>query len=124
VVASGIEQLTNTLPGGNQQKVLLAKWLIPAPRVLILDQPTRGIDVGAKAEIHRIVSHLATEGIAIILICDDAAEVSAMADRILVFRGGRVVAEFTRGSFDQEAMLLAAAHVVRDGEAPGLAGWR
>ena len=75
VVATGIEQLTNTLSGGNQQKVLLAKWLIPAPRVLILDQPTRGIDVGAKAEIHRIVSHLATEGIAIILIGDDAAEV-------------------------------------------------
>jgi rhamnose transport system ATP-binding protein len=122
VVASGIEQLTNTLSGGNQQKVLLAKWLIPAPRVLILDQPTRGIDVGAKAEIHRIVSHLATQGIAIILICDDAAEVSAMADCILVFRGGRVVAEFTRDSFDQEAMLLAAAHVVRDGEATGLAG--
>ena len=96
VVATGIEQLTNTLSGGNQQKVLLAKWLIPAPRVLILDQPTRGIDVGAKAEIHRIVSHLATEGIAIILIGDDAAEVIAMADRILVFRGGRVVAEFTR----------------------------
>jgi rhamnose transport system ATP-binding protein len=122
VVASGIEQLTNTLSGGNQQKVLLAKWLIPAPRVLILDQPTRGIDVGAKAEIHRIVSHLATEGIAIILICDDATEVGAMADRILVFRGGRVVAEFTRDSFDQEAMLLAAAHVVRDGEVTGLAG--
>jgi rhamnose transport system ATP-binding protein len=121
VVASGIEQLTNTLSGGNQQKVLLAKWLIPAPRVLILDQPTRGIDVGAKAEIHRIVSHLATEGIAIILICDDAAEVSAMADRILIFRGGRVVAEFARGAFDQEAMLLAAAHVVRDYEAAGLA---
>jgi rhamnose transport system ATP-binding protein len=95
-------------------KVLLAKWLIPAPRVLILDQPTRGIDVGAKAEIHRIVSHLATEGIAVILIGDDAAEVSAMADRMLVFRGGRVVAEFARADFDQQAMLLAAAHVVRD----------
>ena len=114
VVATGIEQLTSTLSGGNQQKVLLAKWLVPAPRVLILDQPTRGIDVGAKAEIHRIVSHLASQGIAIILIGDDAAEVSAMADRILVFRSGRVVAEFSRESFDQEAMLLAAAHVVRD----------
>ena len=122
VVASGIEQLTNTLSGGNQQKVLLAKWLIPAPRVLILDQPTRGIDVGAKAEIHRIVSHLATEGIAIILIGDDAAEVSAMADRILVFRGGRVVAELARGAFDQESMLLAAAHTVRDPEAARLPG--
>ncbi len=120
VIATGIEQPTSTLSGGNQQKVLLAKWLIPAPRVLILDQPTRGIDVGAKAEIHRIVSHLATQGIAIILIGDDAAEVSAMADRILVFRGGRVVAEFAREAFDQEAMLLAAAHVVRDHEAASL----
>ena len=96
VVATGIEQLTNTLSGGNQQKVLLAKWLIPSPRVLILDQPTRGIDVGAKAEIHRIVSHLAAQGIAIILIGDDAEEVIAMADRIIVFRGGRVAAEFAR----------------------------
>jgi rhamnose transport system ATP-binding protein len=120
VVATGVEQLTNTLSGGNQQKVLLAKWLIPAPRVLILDQPTRGIDVGAKAEIHRIVSHLAAQGIAIILIGDDAAEVSAMADRVLVFRGGRVVAEFAREAFDQEAMLLAAAHLVRDHDRAGL----
>jgi rhamnose transport system ATP-binding protein len=120
VVATGIEQLTNTLSGGNQQKVLLAKWLIPAPRVLILDQPTRGIDVGAKAEIHRIVSHLAAQGIAIILIGDDATEVSAMADRILVFRGGRIVAEFARDSFDQQAMLLAAAHIVRDHDATGV----
>ena len=88
----GIEQLTATLSGGNQQKVLLAKWLIPAPRVLILDQPTRGIDVGAKAEIHRIVSHLAAQGMAIILISDDAPEVIAMADRILVLRTGRLVA--------------------------------
>ena len=93
VVATGVEQVTSTLSGGNQQKVLLAKWLIPAPRVLILDQPTRGIDVGAKAEIHRIVSHLATQGIAIILIGDDAEEVMAMADRIIVFRSGRIAAE-------------------------------
>ena len=84
--------------------------LIPSPKVLILDQPTRGIDVGAKAEIHRIVSHLATQGIAIILIGDDAEEVMAMADRILVFRGGRVAAESVRGAFDREAILLAAAH--------------
>jgi rhamnose transport system ATP-binding protein len=114
VVATGIEQPTNTLSGGNQQKVLMAKWLIPAPKVLILDQPTRGIDVGAKAEIHRIVSHLAAQGMAIILISDDAPEVIAMADRIIVFRGGRVVAEFSRGAVDREAMILAAAHTVRD----------
>ena len=105
VVTTGVEQLTNTLSGGNQQKVLLAKWLIPSPRVLILDQPTRGIDVGAKAEIHRIVSHLAAQGIAIILIGDDAEEVIAMADRIIVFRGGRIAAESLRVSYDREAIL-------------------
>jgi rhamnose transport system ATP-binding protein len=118
VVATGVEQPTNTLSGGNQQKVLLAKWLIPAPRILILDQPTRGIDVGAKAEIHRIVSHLAAEGMAIILIGDDAEEVIAMADRILVFRGGRIAAAFARASFDREAILLAAAHVARSDTEP------
>jgi len=90
VVATGIEQLTNTLSGGNQQKVLLAKWLIPSPKVLILDEPTRGVDVGAKAEIHRIISHLAAQGIAVILISDDAQEVIGMSDRIVVFRGGRI----------------------------------
>jgi rhamnose transport system ATP-binding protein len=116
VVATGIEQLTNTVSGGNQQKVLLAKWLIPSPKVLILDEPTRGIDVRAKAEIHRIISHLATQGIAIILISDDAQEVIGMADRILVFRAGRVAAESVRSSFDREAMLLAAAHTARTHE--------
>jgi rhamnose transport system ATP-binding protein len=110
VVATGVEQVTGTLSGGNQQKVLLAKWLIPKPRIIILDQPTRGIDVGAKAEIHRIVSHLAAQGIAVILIGDDAEEVMAMADRILVFRGGRITAEARRGAYDREAILLAAAH--------------
>jgi ABC-type sugar transport system ATPase subunit/ribose/xylose/arabinose/galactoside ABC-type transport system permease subunit len=117
VVANGVEQLTNTLSGGNQQKVLLAKWLIPSPRVLILDEPTRGVDVGAKAEIHRIISHLAAQGIAVILISDDAQEVIGMADRIIVFRGGRIAAESARASFDREAILLAAAHTVRDHDA-------
>ena len=114
VVATGVEQLTSTLSGGNQQKVLLAKWLIPMPRVLILDQPTRGIDVGAKAEIHRTISRLATEGLAIIFISDDAEEVIAMADRILVFRSGCVAYEAERGSIDREAILLAAAHTERE----------
>jgi ABC-type sugar transport system ATPase subunit/ribose/xylose/arabinose/galactoside ABC-type transport system permease subunit len=139
VVATGIEQLTNTVSGGNQQKVLLAKWLIPSPRVLILDEPTRGIDVRAKAEIHRIISHLAAQGMAIILISDDAQEVIGMADRMIVFRGGRIAAECFRSSFDREAILLAAAHTARtkDGtdpapvwrsqsgyKAPSIGSWR
>jgi len=117
VVSTGVEQVTGTLSGGNQQKVLLAKWLIPKPRIIILDQPTRGIDVGAKAEVHRIVSRLATEGIAVILIGDDAEEVMAMSDRILVFRNGRIMSETKRPAFDREAILMAAAHAAheRDG---------
>ena len=122
VVASGVEQLTNTLSGGNQQKVLIGKWLIPAPRVLILDQPTRGVDVGAKAEIHRIISHLAVQGLAVLLISDDAQEVIGMADRILVFRGGRIVAESGRASFDREAMLLAAAQAANEDEKGAVEG--
>jgi rhamnose transport system ATP-binding protein len=114
VVATGVEQVTSTLSGGNQQKVLLAKWLIPSPRIIILDQPTRGIDVGAKAEIHRIISHLAAQGMAVVLIGDDAEEVMAMADRIIVFRGGRIAAEMPRDAFDREAILLAAAHAAQD----------
>jgi rhamnose transport system ATP-binding protein len=114
VVATGVEQRTDTLSGGNQQKVLLAKWLIPSPKVLILDQPTRGIDVAAKAEIHRIVSQLAAQGMAVILIGDDAQEVIGMSDRIIVFRGGRIAAESSRASFDREVILLAAAHAARD----------
>jgi rhamnose transport system ATP-binding protein len=110
VVATGVEQVTSTLSGGNQQKVLLAKWLIPSPKILILDEPTRGVDVGAKAEIHRIVSRLAVEGMAVILISDDAEELIGMADRILVFRNGRVATEKRRGDFDRETLLLAAAH--------------
>jgi rhamnose transport system ATP-binding protein len=116
VVATGIEQVTGTLSGGNQQKVLLAKWLIPGPRLLILDQPTRGIDVGAKSEIHRVISQLATEGLSIIMISDDAEELMGMADRILVFRNGRIAAEAQRGAFDREALLLAAAHAPRSSD--------
>jgi len=122
VVATGVEQPTNTLSGGNQQKVLLAKWLIPSPKLLILDEPTRGVDVGAKAEIHRIISHLATQGLAVVLISDDAQEVIGMADRIIVFRGGRIAGESIRGSFDREAILLAAAHAERDQDASATAG--
>jgi rhamnose transport system ATP-binding protein len=115
IVARDIEQLTSTLSGGNQQKVLLAKWLLASPRILILDQPTRGIDVGAKAEIHRIVSHLAAQGVAIILISDEAPEVIAMADRVLVLRAGRLVAQFGGDNIDQQAVMLAAAHATRNG---------
>jgi rhamnose transport system ATP-binding protein len=96
------------LSGGNQQKVMLSKWLNTTPRVLILDEPTRGIDVGAKAEVHAIIDELAAEGMAIILISSDLPEVLAMSDRILVMREGRQMGIFPREQATQETIIGAA----------------
>lgn len=96
------------LSGGNQQKVMLSKWLNTRPRLLILDEPTRGIDVGAKAEVHQMIDDLAAEGIAIILISSDLPEVLAMSDRVLVMREGRQMAIFSRQEATQERVLAAA----------------
>jgi len=105
--ARGIGQIVNKLSGGNQQKVVLGKWLASAPKVLILDEPTRGIDVGAKAEIHRLMSELARQGIAILMISSELTEIMGMSDRILVMREGRIVAEFARAQATQEAIATA-----------------
>jgi ABC-type sugar transport system ATPase subunit len=105
--ASGPEQVVEKLSGGNQQKVVLSKWLATRPRVLIMDEPTRGIDVGAKAEIHRLMSGLAQEGLAVLMISSELPEIMGMSDRILVMRGGAVVAEFARGAASQEAIAAA-----------------
>lgn len=95
------------LSGGNQQKVMLSKWLNTRPRVLILDEPTRGIDVGAKAEVHHLINDLAAQGLAVILISSDLPEVLAMSDRILVMREGRQMGIFSRAEADQERILTA-----------------
>jgi rhamnose transport system ATP-binding protein len=96
------------LSGGNQQKVLLAKWLATEPKVLILDEPTRGVDIGAKVEVHRIISDLAASGLGIVLISSDLPEVLAMSDRILVLHEGRVTAEIPRERATEEAVMFAA----------------
>jgi rhamnose transport system ATP-binding protein len=98
----------NKLSGGNQQKVVLSKWLNTRPRLLILDEPTRGIDVGAKAEIHGIINKLASQGMAIMLISSDLPEVLAMSDRILVMREGRQMGIFSREEANQETVMTAA----------------
>jgi rhamnose transport system ATP-binding protein len=103
------------LSGGNQQKVMLSKWLNTRPRLLILDEPTRGIDVGAKAEVHQMIDDLAAEGIAIILISSDLPEVLAMSDRVLVMREGRQMAIFSRQEATQERVLAAAMGQMYDG---------
>jgi rhamnose transport system ATP-binding protein len=108
VRAAGLSQPARALSGGNQQKVVLAKWLATEPQVLILDEPTRGIDIGTKAEVHRIVSRLAADGMAILLISSELPEVLGMADRVLVMHEGRITAEFTRDEADQEAIMRAA----------------
>lgn len=96
------------LSGGNQQKTMLAKWLNAAPRVLVLDEPTRGIDVGAKADVHQLIDDLAREGVAVIVISSDLPEVLAMSDRIVVMREGRVRAVFTHDEADPERVMAAA----------------
>jgi rhamnose transport system ATP-binding protein len=117
---TGVDQLVRALSGGNQQKVVLAKWLASKPRVLILDEPTRGIDIGAKVEVHRIISELAASGLGIILISSDLPEVLAMSDRILVLHEGRITAEIPRARATEERVMFAATgnvEPIADGEA-------
>jgi len=103
----GPEQRVKQLSGGNQQKVVLAKWIATEPRVLIMDEPTRGIDVGAKAEIHALMSRLAGQGLAVLMISSELPEVLGMSDRVLVMRGGRIVAQFDRKDATPDAVGAA-----------------
>ena len=106
--APSVKVEVGMLSGGNQQKVLLSKWLNTRPKLFILDEPTRGIDVGAKAEVHHMVNELAAQGLAIILISSDLPEVLAMSDRILVMREGRQMGIFDREGATGEIILTAA----------------
>jgi rhamnose transport system ATP-binding protein len=103
-----------TLSGGNQQKTVLAKWLGRKPRLLIVDEPTRGIDVGTKAEVHRLLSELAAQGVAVLMISSELPEVLGMADRIVVLFEGRVTREFARADADEDAIMRAATGVVEE----------
>ena len=103
-----MDQVIKLLSGGNQQKVLVSRWLLTAPEILILDEPTRGIDVGAKAEIHKLMSKLAQEGKAIIMISSELPEILGMSDRVLVMHEGKVGGEFQRKDATQENIMRAA----------------
>jgi len=109
--ARGTEQIARQLSGGNQQKVVVAKWLGTEPRILIMDEPTRGIDVGAKAEIHALMGKLAQQGLGIVMISSELPEVLGMADRVLVMSGGRIVAAFERADATPDAVGAAMTHV-------------
>lgn len=101
-------QRAGNLSGGNQQKIAISRWLMLNPRVLIMDEPTRGIDVGAKAEIHALMSQLAQQGMGILMISSELPEILGVSDRILVMREGQIAAEFTREQATQEKIMLAA----------------
>jgi inositol transport system ATP-binding protein len=108
IKSPSMHQLIKLLSGGNQQKVLVSRWLLTSPDILILDEPTRGIDVGAKAEIHKLMSKLAQEGKAIIMISSELPEILGMSDRILVMHEGRVGGIFERKEATQESIMQAA----------------
>lgn len=108
IKAVNLQTIVGNLSGGNQQKVMLAKWLNTSPRLLIVDEPTRGIDVGAKAEVHHILRELASEGVAILIVSSDLPEVLSLADRIIVMREGRLAGEFIGALATEENVMQLA----------------
>jgi ribose transport system ATP-binding protein len=109
IKAAGPEQRVSELSGGNQQKVLLARWLCLNPRLLLLDEPTRGIDVGAKAEVQALIDELARDGLAVVLISSDLEELVEGADRVVVLRAGAVVGELTGDDVSEQGIMTALA---------------
>lgn len=101
-------QIVRTLSGGNQQKVVLAKWLLAGPEIIILDEPTRGIDIGAKAEIYKIIAQLTEQGATVIMISSELEEILGLCDRVMVLYHGKITAEFERTRFNQEDIIKAA----------------
>ena len=102
------QQLTGQLSGGNQQKVVLAKWLLTDPDIILLDEPTRGIDIMAKNDIYRLISELATEGRAVIMVSSELPEIMAVSDRIITLCQGHLGQEFLRKDFSEQAILKSA----------------
>ena len=114
--AASLDQDVGLLSGGNQQKVVIAKWLATKPRVIILDEPTKGIDIGSKAAVHDFMSELAAEGLAVIMVSSEIPEVLGMADRVIVMRAGRIAAEFAGETMTPENLVRAAVGI-KEGEA-------
>jgi ABC-type sugar transport system ATPase subunit len=108
IATSDLSKIVKYLSGGNQQKVVLAKWLSTKPKILIMDEPTRGIDIGAKAEFHALMSQLAEQGIGILMISSEMPEIMGMSDRVIVMCQGRVTGEFKRGQMSQVDIMTSA----------------
>lgn len=114
--AGSYDQPVSTLSGGNQQKVLLARWLLTKPKVLVFDEPTKGIDVGAKGELYKVIGDLAAQGLGIIVVSSYLPELLGLADRILVLRGGAIAGELAPGASEEDVLMLASG---RGGRAAG-----
>jgi ABC-type sugar transport system ATPase subunit len=122
IKSTGIAQAVETLSGGNQQKVLISRWLLRDPDVFVISEPTRGIDVGAKAEIYRIMRELTAAGKAILMISSELTEVIGMSDRVLVMRSGRiegVIDQHAARASEEQIMSLAVGHVYTIHQAAG-----
>jgi ABC-type sugar transport system ATPase subunit len=111
IATPNVERETLTLSGGSQQKVVLSKWLLREAKTLILDEPTRGIDIGAKLEIYRLMDELASRGVAILMISSDLPEILGMSDRILVMHKGKIVGELDRDEATEERIMMLATGV-------------
>ena len=109
--AASLDQDVGLLSGGNQQKVVIAKWLATKPRVIILDEPTKGIDIGSKAAVHEFMAELAAEGLAVIMVSSEIPEVLGMSDRVIVMREGRIVDEVAGPDMTPERLVRAAAGI-------------
>jgi ABC-type sugar transport system ATPase subunit len=106
--AGSYDQPVSTLSGGNQQKVLLARWLLTKPRVLLFDEPTKGIDVGAKGELYAVIGELAAQGLGIVVVSSYLPELLGLADRVLVLRDGRIAGELPGGASEEDVLRLAS----------------
>jgi rhamnose transport system ATP-binding protein len=109
--AASLDQDVGTLSGGNQQKVVIAKWLATKPKVIILDEPTKGIDIGSKAAVHEFMSELATQGLSVIMVSSEIPEIIGMSDRVIVMRQGRIAGEYAREGLTAETLVRAAAGI-------------
>lgn len=109
--AASLDQPVGTLSGGNQQKVVIAKWLATKPKVIILDEPTKGIDIGSKAAVHEFMGELAAQGLSVIMVSSEIPEILGMSDRVIVMRAGRIVAEYPREGLTAEMLVRAAAGI-------------
>ena len=114
IKAAGIDALPGTLSGGNQQKVVVAKWMATRPRVLLLDEPTKGVDVGAKFEIHEVIRAQAAAGLAVVVVSSDLPEILTLADRIVVMKEGRLQGELASAVATEESVMHLATHEAID----------